>query len=59
LQLGNPLNKGFDDDLICVDDAPDVRKFGNLELQIVGPTAAFSARQPSLPAAPRICRSAA
>lgn len=40
LQLGIPLNSGFDNDLICVDDAPDARAFGNLEVKIVGPTRA-------------------
>ena len=40
LQLGIALNNGFDDDLICVDDAPDARMFGNLEVRIVGPTRA-------------------
>jgi hypothetical protein len=39
-QLGIPLNSGFDDDLICVDDAPDARTFGNLTVKIVGPTKA-------------------
>jgi hypothetical protein len=37
-QLAIPLNQGFASDLICVDDAPDAREFGNLTLQIVGPT---------------------
>lgn len=39
-QLGIPLNQGFVGDLICVDDAPDAHEFGNLTLQIVGPTRA-------------------
>lgn len=39
-QLGIPLNQGFADGLICVDDALDARTFGNLSLQIVGPTRA-------------------
>nr|WP_298681659.1 hypothetical protein [uncultured Dongia sp.] len=40
LQLGIPINDGFADNLICVDDAPDPIQFGNLSLQIVGPTRA-------------------
>jgi hypothetical protein len=39
-QLQIPLNENFASDLICVDDAPDAREFGNLTLQIVGPTRA-------------------
>lgn len=35
-----PINSGFPDDLILVDTATDPVKFGNLRLQIVGPTQA-------------------
>lgn len=37
-QLGIPINEGFADDLICVDDALQPIAFGNLSLTIVGPT---------------------
>lgn len=39
-QLAIPLNKGFPTKLICVDDAPTDKVFGNLSLRIVGPTRA-------------------
>ena len=37
-QLAIPINPDFTNDLICVDDAPGERQFGNLKLRIVGPT---------------------
>jgi hypothetical protein len=37
-ELGIPLNPGFPNDLVCVDDAPDTISYGNLNLHIVGPT---------------------
>lgn len=39
-QLGIPINKEFPTKLICVDDAPADKMFGNLSLRIVGPTRA-------------------
>lgn len=39
-QLAIPVNRDFTGGLICVDDAPEARAFGNLTLQIVGPTRA-------------------
>jgi hypothetical protein len=38
LQLQIPLNHGFNDDLICVDDAPATIEFDNLKVHVVGPT---------------------
>lgn len=35
-----PVNTGFANQLICVDDAPDSRNIANLSLRIVGPTRA-------------------
>ena len=40
IQLTVPLNEQFPDGLIRVEDAPDALEFGNLALQIVGPTQA-------------------
>jgi hypothetical protein len=40
MQLGIPINKGFNDDLIIVETAKDPIKFGPLTLRIVGPTQA-------------------
>lgn len=37
-ELDIPLNPGFPNDLVCVDDAPNTISFGNLDLHIVGPT---------------------
>lgn len=38
--LSLPLNTGFVNDLVCVDDNPQPVTFGNLTLKIVGPTRA-------------------
>jgi hypothetical protein len=38
LTLSYELNKGFANDLICVDDAPAPATLGNLTLDVVGPT---------------------
>jgi len=38
LAMGLPINPGFTDDLIIVDTAGAPRNFGNLSLQVVGPT---------------------
>lgn len=40
IQLEIPLNEQFPDGLIRVEDAPDALEFGNLAVQIVGPTQA-------------------
>jgi hypothetical protein len=39
-QLGLPVNDGFAQDLICVDDAPAPVQLGTLTLRVVGPTRA-------------------
>jgi hypothetical protein len=36
--LGLPINVGFPNDLVCVDDAPGPVVFDNLSLTVVGPT---------------------
>lgn len=36
--LGIPVNPGFDNGLICVEDAAQSRDFGGLSLRIIGPT---------------------
>jgi Metallo-beta-lactamase superfamily len=37
-QLGVPINRGFDRDLVAPEDAPQAIALGNLTLQVVGPT---------------------
>lgn len=39
-QLGIPVNDGFAQDLVCVDDAPAPVQLGTLTLRVVGPTRA-------------------
>jgi len=36
--LGIPINPGFNNNLICVEDASQSRDFGELSLRIIGPT---------------------
>ena len=40
LLLGIPINPGFANELVCVDDRPDPIELDNLKLRIVGPTRA-------------------